>query len=119
MVLCYLAQSFRFSIQVSAAIPNVRHEGGTVYNQGGGDGRSHIRALLLVPLMDSPIGSLHSIDQELPEIGLAQIAAPANPRQHSINQRLYSQAACLLTIHVPTHTVCCDKHPKGLWLSAM
>ena len=66
--------------------------------------------------MDSLIGSLHSINQQLPEIGLVQLAPPAYRWQYPINHRLNSQAACLLTVNVPTHTICRDKQPKRLWL---
>src|SRR5215472_5530801 len=119
MVMSDLGEPFRFVIQVGAAITYVCYISHRADDQGSSHGRAHIGPALLVVLMHSVVGLLHSIRQQFHEPLVIHCSACRQDRQHIIDDRLNGQATGILAIRMPSHAVCYDEQPELLWLSIL
>src|SRR6266571_2611315 len=119
MVMSDLGEAFRLTVQVGAAITYVCYISHRADDQGSSHGRAHVGPALLVVLVHSMVGLLHSIRQQFHKPFVIHFVACRQDRQHIIDDRLNGQAAGILAIRMPSHAICYDEQPELLWLGVL
>src|SRR6266487_45309 len=119
MVMSDLGEAFRLTVQVGAAITYVCYISHRADDQGSGLGRAHVGPALLIVLVNSMVGLLHSIRQQFHKPFVMHFAACLQDRQHIIDDRLDGQAAGILPVYMVAHAICYDEQPELLRLGVL
>src|SRR2546428_12646767 len=114
MIACHLREPQSGTVEVSPAISHVGHEDFWAHDQGGRDRCSHRGpGELLVALVDGNVGTLHAVPEQFFPRGAIHLPRP-HLGEDRVHNRLDSQAARLLTVHMTSYTICDYKQAKGL-----
>src|SRR2546421_1081192 len=105
MSACQLREPLSGTIEVGPTVSDVGHEDFRAHNQGRRDRCSHRgTSELLVTLEDNNVGSLHTMLEQFAPRGVIRLPL-THPWEDIVHNGLDSQAARLLTVHMPSHTI--------------